>query len=312
MQLQSVKRRTILMVLGAILSGSLKAQQAVPSRPLSNPVFHPMVFNPAYAGSKDFTSINLTTRVYRIPDNQIISYHRRLPPTTPFSSKIGAGGYIFQEQLGESWNTGLAVSGAYHHAIDKAKLHNLAMGLTLKASINVPKKSEEIPDDSLYTTFHPNADLGIYYYGPNAFAGISVTTVFGTKLGNGLTKESEAYIPREYHFYGGYKFLLSKKNAIVLEPSLLVTLNDTTFSEPLQHMVPYLKLYLQNFYVGTYVKTLDTFALFFQYQFPRFNTGLFLEFPRVGFLNDNNIIFELSLGINLAKEDQQFRQNRHW
>ncbi len=300
------------MIAGMILSGSLMAQQSVPSRPLSIPVFHPLVLNPAYAGSKDFTSYALTTRVYRIPDNQIFTYHRRLPSTAPFTSKIGVGGFLFQEQLTSSWNTGLAVTGVYHQPLDHARLHNLAMGITMKASINVLKNSSELPDDTRNTTFHPNADLGVYYYGPTAFAGLSVTTVFGAAEGSGTTSSDEAAIPREYHFYGGYKFLLSRKNAIVLEPSLLISLNDSTFSEPHHHLVPYLKLYLQNFYVGTYVKSLDIFALFFQYQFPKFNAGLFMEFPRVGFLNDNNIIFELSLGFNLAPGDTKFQQYRHW
>jgi hypothetical protein len=124
--------------------------------------------------------------------------------------------------------------------------------------------------------------------------------------------DHEAHIPREYHLYGGYKFLLSRENSVVLEPSLLVSLNDTTFSELHKHLVPYLKLYLQNFYIGTYMKSLDTFALFFQYQFPRFYTGIFLEFPRVGFLNEDNIIFEISLGVNLDRGDQRFLQFRHW
>ena len=32
----------------------------------------------------------------------------------------------------------------------------------------------------------------------------------------------------------------------------------------------------------------------------------------VGFLNEDNIIFEISLGINLGKGDQRFLQFRHW
>jgi hypothetical protein len=119
-------------------------------------------------------------------------------------------------------------------------------------------------------------------------------------------------VDREYHLYGGYKFMVSKALGIVIEPSLLVTLNDSTISEPHKHLVPYLKIYLQNFYLGTYLKDLDIFALFFQYQFPKFYTGVFLEFPRVGFLNDDNIIFELSLGVNLGKKGQPFLRYRHW
>ncbi len=72
---------------------------------------------------------------------------------------------------------------------------------------------------------------------------------------------------------------LVKETGIVLEPSLLVSLNDSTISEPHKHLIPYLKIYMQNFYVGTYLRSLDILALFFQYQFPKFYTGVLLEFP---------------------------------
>jgi len=311
MQFQGFKWRFVFVIAGMVSCWSLDAQE-VPSRPLSIPVYHPMVLNPGYVGSKDYTNIGLTSRIYKVPDNQIIAFHKRMAGTNGFFSNVGIGGYVFQEQLEQSWNTGLAVSGAYHYSIDEARLHNISGGATLKGILHVPKKLAEIPGDSLSSSFRPNMDLGVYYYGPNAFAGISVTTLFGSKHNDTPGDNNEAAFPRQYHLYGGYKFLLSRKNAIVLEPSLLISVEDSTFSEMHKHMVPYLKLYLENFYIGTYVKSKDLFALFFQYQFPRFYTGIFLEFPRVGFLNEDNIIFEVSLGINLGKGDQRFLQFRHW
>lgn len=304
-------RRFVLALIVVAGTAAMDAQE-IPSKPLSIPVFHPMVINPAYVGSKDFTNISLTSRIFKSPNNQILTIHKRLSGPDGFFSNIGVGAYIFQEQLVASWNTGLALGGAYHFALDDANVHNIAAGASLKGFLNIPKKDAESTGDTSSTSFNPNIDLGVYYYGPTAFAGLSVTSLFGTKIPDGEAIESEAYQPREYHFYGGYKFLLSKKNSIVLEPSLLVSLNDSTISEPQKHLVPYLKLYLQNFYVGSYMKSVDIFALFFQYQFPRFYTGIFLEFPRVGFLNNDNIIFELSLGINLGHEGDKFLQYRHW
>ncbi len=311
MQRLSLRWRMIVIVAGLVVCRSLDAQE-VPSRPLSTPVYHPISLNPGYAGSKDYMSLGLTSRIYKVPDNQIISFHKRLYGSNGFFSNFGVGGYLFQEQFDHYWNSGLAAVASYHYPVDKARLHNIAGGATLKGILHVPKKQSEIPDDSLNSSFKPNMDVGVYYYGPSAFAGFSVTTLFGTRLKGGLTAGDPAYIPRMYHFYGGYKFLLSRKNSIVLEPSLLISVNDSTFSELPGHMTPYLKLYLQNFYIGTYVKSKEIFALFFQYQFPRFYTGVFLEFPRVGFLNEDNIIFEITLGVNLGKGDQRFLQFRHW
>ena len=201
------------MAVGVTVGCSLAAQ-SVPSRPLSIPAYHPMVLNPAYAGSKDFTSISLTSRIYNVPDNQILNFHQRLTgPAGDFSS-LGVGGFLFQEQKENFWNMGLAGTVAYHQPLDQAKLHNISAGATLKAILITPKKNGENPMDSIQTAFRPNMDLGVYYYGPSAFAGVSVTTLFGTRQEEDLTAGSDSYIPREYHLYGGYKFLLSRKNAI--------------------------------------------------------------------------------------------------
>ncbi len=311
MRVQNIIRRSFFALLGLVCVITLKAQE-VPSKLLSIPVYHPMVMNPAFVGSKDFTNISLTSKIFSTPSSQIINYHKRLTGSDGFFSKIGIGAYGFQEQGDESWNTGVTVAGSYHLALDNASVHNLAIGTSLKGFFNIPKNSEETTNDTVSSSFNPNMDFGVYYYGPTAFAGLSVTSIFGTSLSDELTVESDAYVPREYHFYGGYKFLLSRSNSIVLEPSLLVSVNDSTLSEPHKHLVPYLKVYLQNFYIGTYMRSTDIFALFFQYQFPRFYTGVFLEFPRVGFLNNDNIIFEVSLGINLGQGGDKFLQYRHW
>jgi len=300
-----------LLVLFGLLPGLFIYGQDVPSKLLSNPVFHPMVFNPAIAGSKDFTNINFTSKAINFADGQLISMHTRLATPEGDYSNFGFGAYAFQEQLIESWHTGLAIAGAYHHWLDNEHLHNLAVGAAIKGFFMVPKKEGESLLDSSHTVFRPNMDLGIYYYGPQGFAGVSATTVFDTDI-KGDSSLLFSQIDTEYHFYGGYKFLLNKKLRIVLEPSLLVSLDDETLSEPFQHLVPYLKFYMQNFCLGTYLKDLDIFALFFQYQFPRFYAGMFLEFPRVGYLNDNNIIFEVSLGFNLGQGGPAFLKYRHW
>lgn len=303
-----------LLVLAFYMSGvtgfSLYAQGA-PSKLLSLPVYHPMVLNPAFAGSKDFTSISLTTKASKWPDTQILNFNTRLLSSHDKFSNIGLGAYLFQEQFTDSWNTGFAVSGAYHYPLDRQKLNFISLGATLKGVFAVPKETEAVAGDSLATKFRPNMDLGIYYYGPHVFAGISSTTIFGTDTGG----DSALYysdFDRQYNFEVGYKFLISKKLGIVIEPSLLASLDDETISNPLEQIVPYLKIYLKDFYIGTYLKDTDIFALFFQYQFPKFYTGVFLQFPRVGYLNDENIIFEVSAGLNLGRGDPKFTQHRHW
>ena len=302
-------RIVILLFLGLSVPASMVAQK-VPSKPLSNVIYSPLVVNPAIAGSKDFTTLNITSSVLKSPQNQLFTFHKRKIEPLGNYSRVGFGAYVFNEKLESSRNTGVAVTGAYHISLDRAKVHNLSAGASLKGIVNLPSGNSESGDS--VSTFNPNADFGLFYYGPSAFAGISTTSLLGTSDSTAASFDAEAHVPREYHFYGGYKFVVSRKNAIVLEPSVLLSLNDSTFSEPQNHITPYLKVYMDNFYVGTYYKSLDHLALFFQYQFPRFFAGVFLEFPRVGFLNNDNIIFELNFGLNIGKSEKSFDQHRHW
>ncbi len=300
-----------MLVMFGLMTGILLNGQDVPSKLQSIPVFHPMVFNPAFAGSKDFTHINFTTKAINFSQGQLVNMHTRLATPDGAYSNFGIGAYAFQEQWIQSWNTGLTVTGSYHYALDDKKLNNLSAGVSLKGFFLVPKKDEESAADSSHTVFRPNMDFGLYYYGPKAFGGLSATSLFNSDI-SGDSSLLFSEIDREYHLYGGYKFLISKKLRIVLEPSLLISVSDETISEPQKNIVPYLKLYMQNFYLGTYLKDFDTFALFFQYQFPKFYAGVFLEFPRVGYLNDDNIIFEVTMGLNLGQGGPSFLQYRHW
>lgn len=303
-------RISTLVLTGLSMTAGLLAQD-VPSQPLSIPVFHSMVLNPAFVGSKDFTNIALTSRVFNF-SSQLINVHKRLKNQEGEYSNIGLGAFAFNEQGTYSWNTGLGLSGSYHMAIDKEHLHNISGGLTLKGIASVPNKGEVQAYDSASTAFTPDLDLGVYYYGPHAFAGLSITSLLESSDKMDSLTRTYASIDRGYHLYGGYKFVLVRDLGIVLEPSILVSLNGETINEPHKHLTPYLKIYLQNFYLGSYLKDFDTFALFFQYQFPKFYTGVFLEFPRVGYLNDENIIFELSMGVNLGDGGKKFLQYRHW
>jgi hypothetical protein len=302
--------RMILYMLTGLAAGIPVMGQSVPSKPLSIPVYHQMILNPAFVGSKDYTSIAFTSKAFRNPDSQVLHLHKRLASSTGEFSNLGAGAYLFQEQLSESWNTGLALTGSYHFYLDDEKLHVIAAGVTAKGFFLVPKKDSESVPDSAGMVFRPNMDLGVYYYSPRAFAGLSSTTLFGTGVRDSTMLYS--YMDREYHLLGGFKFVIYEELGIVIEPSLQLSVNDQTIKEPHKHLIPYLKVYLQNFYLGTYLKDFDTFALYFEYQFPKFYAGAFLEFPRVGYLNDDNIIFEVSLGINIGKNTPSFLHYRHW
>ncbi|PID93189.1 MAG: hypothetical protein CSA96_00480 [Bacteroidetes bacterium] len=319
-QIMRYMKPGLVLILLVMLAPRVFYAQTLPSEPLSIPVFHPMVLNPAYTGSKDFTHISLSTKALRSPSHQIACLHTRIGANHESFTPFGLGAYLFRNQYESYRRPGFALAGAYHFRLDKEFVHMLSVGASLKASAYLPKSAAN-EGERENKHFDPNMDFGLYYYGPNAFAGISATQVFGSKTTEDIDLNHPAYISRSYHLFGGYKIMLNRESGIVLEPSVLVSVTDSTFGQIHQHITPFFKLYLQNFYLGTSIKpflfsdfwkSIEVYTLFFQYQFPRFYSGVYLEFPKTGFLNDDNIIFEVSLGILLSKEGSRFERYRHW
>ena len=120
---------------------------------------------------------------------------------------IGVGGQIFHESYDRSDNIGIKVSGAYHMKLDENSLSYFSIGASLSGLYSLYDTATIVDPDAsvkLEKTFNPNLDIGLFFYGPNLYAGISSTNV----LSNEQTLDSLAgYVPerRQYHLIGGYK-----------------------------------------------------------------------------------------------------------
>ena len=100
------------------------------------------LINPAVAGSEGYTAINLTAREQWIglkdsPKTHALSFHTRLLPDSYINkinpvrrkrmqasrdSKVGLGGYIFNDRTGLVNRTGLRFTYAYHIKIKEGQL----------------------------------------------------------------------------------------------------------------------------------------------------------------------------------------------
>jgi hypothetical protein len=274
--------------------------QQIPSKPVSYPFFSTLVLNPAITGSIDYTSINLISRVNSAPGAQMAALNTRLlKQGSSALSNLGVGGYLFQDRLPGARDLGVSISAAYHLPLGSSNSSGLSFGLAAKGLYHLVTDAGETVG-SAATSFIPNADLGVYYYGSYGFAGISSVNMLGL-LSDSLAADAYA-VPSEHLFYGGLKFVLNRRNGVILEPSLLVSLNDSLISDARNNLVPYLKLHVQNASIGTRFENLDNLAFFLQYHFPRFYAGLFIEYPLNEMLiTRDQVNVELSFGLNLGR-----------
>lgn len=305
------------LLLAGCLVFTFSTAQRIPSKPSSYPVFTPLILNPGIAGSKDFSRVELVSRINGTQGAQMLTYHTRLKSANTNSrtlsfSNFGIGGYVFHDRLGSSRNLGTGLSGAYHVPLGTKKVSGLSIGLSVHALYNMETDNGETTAPAT-NTLDPNADLGIHYYGPRGFIGISSINLLSLAADSVPVINRDLSIPNENLLYGGFRMVLSRNREIVLEPSVIVQLHDSVFNDIEAAVTPMLKLYVQNACFGTYFRTFDHLAFFLQYQFPRFYSGVNASFPRNQMLISNDqLTIEIALGLNLGRTERTSTQPYRW
>jgi type IX secretion system PorP/SprF family membrane protein len=322
--MELVKRYSFVLFLIFPLTINLSIGQQVPLVPVSYRIFSPFIFNPAIAGSKDFSSIDFISSFQGKSYSQIISVNSRLTKKGPSYfmtssnrqySHFGIGGYLFNEKMSPSRNMGLSAVGSYQIPLDQKSVSFLSFGVAIKGVYNIM--------DSIYSSdtllsfpgkkiFYPNIDIGIYYYGPKLFAGISATNLLGNPEDPDSSGVYRLPVARHYFLMAGYKIILSKSLDIVLEPSLILDLNGYTNQKARDFLEPMLKLYVQSFCLGTYFNNYDNISFFFQFKYPKFYVGTFFEIPRNTAYYKKNINVEITFGMNFSVIKSRDIKYYHW
>jgi type IX secretion system PorP/SprF family membrane protein len=309
---------TILFII-LICSNNESAGEQIPLNPISLRVFTPFILNPATAGSKDFLSATLTASLQGASKSQILSLSTRLVKRAPsyFLSpgnreftKIGIGGFIFNDLSGSSRNLGVGVALSYHIPLDRQHFSFLSFGASVKG-LNFRKDSVYSNDPGQSLTFknvyYPDLDFGIYFYSPTLFAGVSLTNLRGNPEKPGNPGNYDIKASRLYYFQTGYKVLINRSLNFTIEPSVIISTDGSSqkFSDIIKPMV---KLYLENYCFGTYFNDFDNMAVFFHYKYPRLNIGAFFKFNKRTQYFKRSMVAEVMLGINISK----FAEHARW
>jgi type IX secretion system PorP/SprF family membrane protein len=316
--------RSVLLILILVFPFKQLVGQQTPLSPVSYRIFTPFIFNPAIAGSKDFSSIDIAGGWEGKSNSQILSVNSRLTkkgqayfssPAAKEFTNLGIGGSIFNKADGTMQNTGISAVCSYQIPLNKKALSFLSFGVAVKGIYNF-MDSVSSTDPGLnkppLKTYYPNLDAGIYYYGPNLFAGISATNILGNPGDPDTLGMFRIPASRQYFLMAGYKILVSKRYNIVVEPSIIINADESDDQKITDLLEPMLKIYMQDFCLGTYFNDYDNISFFFQYKYPRFYVGSFVEIPRNSPYYKKDLNFELTIGINLSQIKSRHLRNYHW
>jgi type IX secretion system PorP/SprF family membrane protein len=311
----------VLLISLSIFSFCATNGQQTPLDPVSYWVFIPYIYNPAMVGSKDFISIGINAAFQGKSNTQLLCGNTRISKTKSgyFSSpditefkNIGIGGSVFKDINGLSQNIGLSGSVSYQIPINIHELSFLSFGASVKDAYSTISKDSAGQENSLRKTFYPNFDLGIYYYGPSFFTGFSSINILGSPWKPDSLGIYKVPVSRQYFFTAGYKILLSKSMNIVLEPSVLISATDSTFGKITDNINPIIKLYLEDFCIGTSFRSGGKISLFGQFRYPRFYVGAYYELASKTPYYKNKPIVEFTLGINIQPDKSRLTKHSHW
>lgn len=281
-------------------------------------VFTPYIYNPAMAGSKDFSTLGFNASFQGKANSQLLSFNSRISKITYgyFSttdikefSDFGIGASVYNDFNGLARNTGISASGSYQIPLSARKLSFLSFGLSLKGEHHTINSDV---NNILRKTDYFNIDAGVYLYGTNLFAGFSAINLRGSPWKPDTLGLYKVPISKQYVISAGYKFLISRSLNIILEPSVFVTATDSTFSKIGKNINPVLKLYLEDFCVGMSFLNDNKFSIFAQFRYPKFFVGAYYELAKKTPFYKNNPLVEVTLGLNLENKRSGISERSHW
>ncbi len=312
--------KKVLLIFVVAFSFNMSSGQQLPFNPISYRIYSPFIINPAIAGSKDFFSTDFVAGFQNKSYSQIISGNARLlkkepgyvlSPVTSKYTNIGIGGSAFNDMNDSTRTAGMSASLSYHIPLDKRNLSFLSIGASGKgfyhhyegdSVLNIPAK------DFLF----PNVDVGVYFYNPGFYTGLSVTNLLGRPVDPDSLINYKVPVSRQYNFIAGFKVVLIRSLNLVLEPSVMIFTDDSLSFNIKENIEPALKLYAGNFCLGTYFNDYSKISFFFQYRYPKFYVGTYFALPKDSPFFKKSLTAEIAFGINFSRNRSGYTVNGHW
>ena len=252
----------ILMVVGILGLRTVEAQQSIQ---FTQYIFNSMSVNPAYAGYKEewFAQVGLRsqwTGWEGAPKTGTVSIDGVIDP---LSKPHGVGLNITADKLGAQAATSIYGNYAFRLQLDDEDTQRLSLGIAggvTQYSLDGNKLDPNQPGDPTIPTgkisdWAPDIRLGVYYYNPRWYAGVSVQDLFnGTNSGsdyrfNQNTSES-LYRTISGYLIAGALFELSQ--GVHLRPSMLI---KEDFKGPTSLDVNAMFVFNSKFWIGAGYRT---------------------------------------------------------
>jgi len=198
-------------------------------------IFNSLSVNPAYAGYKEEWYAQMALRNQWVginggPKTGQLSIDGLIDP---INKRMGIGMQLTSDKLGPQQSTSAYVNYAYRLKLDAEDTQRLSFGMglgvtnyKLDASMLNPVELDDTQiSTGMTNAYIPDARVGIYYYNPKFYLGVSIMDLFsGDKTNNFFNWDNSSgiNIQRKRHLYFIAGLLINITEDVKLKPSILI------------------------------------------------------------------------------------------
>lgn len=275
----------------------------------TNYLLNDYAYNPAVAGARPYTSINLNYR------NQWTGFSDA--PKTAFISaygglgkekKVALGGMVISDQTGLLTKTNEYVTLAYHVKLsDTYKLgFGVSAGMVQYRIRLYDAKVADAGDDLLTGNLLSNnafdSNAGLYFYSDKLSVGISGYQFLNNKI---TWVNSQSYLSPHYYFTAAYMIHCNEK--FWLQPSVLLKYNEPT---PLQPEFSLRGFYKNTLWLGASYRLREGASALVGYKIKeRLVIGYAYDFPLNKLRSYTSGSHELQLSFNFIKKKRKLNSD---
>ncbi|HDZ40863.1 MAG TPA: type IX secretion system membrane protein PorP/SprF [Bacteroidetes bacterium] len=322
-------KQILIIICGMLLGVSIYAQQ-VPM--YSQYIMNGFLINPSYAGNDGYTTLNLTAReqwlgIPSSPSTYAVSFQTRwlknsyiqkstnvrkeiVKPTRP--SRVGLGGYIFNDRNGIIRRTGFSASYAYHIEVGSYG-SQLSFGLAstvYQFAIDLDGAIVADIDDEFLNNYDrvviiPDFNFGLSYTSQNYYLGFSATQLFRGTLTLGNTAKNPRTELGHFFLSGGAKIPLSG-NEWVLEPSALVKTSDMILKAAQVDFTTRI-YYRQDYWAGISYRTQDAVIMMIGFTYDKFYFAYAFDLALTDIRQHSYGSHELSFAVKFGDNARRYR-----
>jgi type IX secretion system PorP/SprF family membrane protein len=215
---------------------------------------------------------------------------------------MGYGGYIYYDVTGPTSKAG--ATGAYAYNVSITDDIRLSMGVSVGimqyrvdgTQINLKDPTDQALEEAIYSSIVPDANLGVYLYAENYYAGFSTSQLINTKVK--LYEQKTGLNKLKAHFYltGGYLFVIN--DDFKVEPSLII---KGTAPVQIQLDLNTRVIYQDMVWLGLSFRTRDALSFLIGYTYDnKISIGYSYDFTTTDLRKYNSGTHEIMIGYRFS------------